>query len=79
VEKMREVGHRPEIVLLPPSIFEKVYQAFKEWYGASPARLGDSFFVDGIKVVKHEYLPPNKGYIVDLDNAEKMLGYRPKF
>ena len=71
-------GVDAEVILMAPDAFEKFADLFCS-AGLLHRPLGDRFKFKGRLVVKHQLLPPGQAYVVDLDNAEKILGYRPKF
>ena len=63
-----------KVLLLSPSFFSGVAREL----GLCSGLVGGRFKFCGVLVVRHEFLPPESGYLVDLDEAEKFLGYRPK-
>jgi len=80
IRRQEAAGGRAEVILLHPEAFRKVWFALiKLCPQLYPTPTRDRFMFNDRMIVKHKYLPLGNGYVVDLDQAEKMLGYRPKF
>ena len=79
IDRLEEERDRPVVVLLSPKIFEEFFRLIQELHSGLPEPSEGRFVFDGSLVVEHRYLPVGSGYIVDLEEAEKVLGFRPGF
>ena len=77
--KMKNMGGDPEVILLSPGNFKKLFKGIQEMSPGLPYSAQGKFMFENKWVIEYQYCPPGVIYLLNIDEAEKILGYRPSF